>query len=233
MADIIEQSKTGNKAPTLELSRLRGQQAAMYKLKGFTYQTVLRMINDDAETKHWGKIGMSQLKKDIAKYINFTLDYDSRDLKEVLEGEKLMYVAEVDRNYETVYSLVMRAINYYQHEEENKKKKEQRPVITRGQIPWMIDLLTKIGDHLAKIKGWDSSGGNKINILNLQNNEFDINARAREDLANLEPEVAKEFKTLLDSLTWKDDESTGLVASEGMGGKQSSDGKQEVEVSKS
>ncbi len=228
MTEIV---KTGNKALTHKLSRLRGQEAAMLKLKGYTYEKVLTMLNDQADARKWGKIRMDQLRKDVARYMNFTLDYNNRELKEVLEGEKQMYLSEVERNYSNVYSLLLNSINYYQNELDNKKNGVKKPVVTRGQIPWMIDLLTKIGEHLSKVKGWGNT--NNVNIFNIQNNELDIHTRAGEDLANLEPTVAKDFATLLDSIAWQDDESAGLGISEGVGERQNADGKQEVELPKS
>lgn len=232
MSGEVVRGKSGNKAATWELSRLRGQQAAMYKLKGYTYDNILKKINADDEKRHWGVISMSQLKRDVGKYMNFSIGYSNRELKEVLAGEKEMYLAEVERNYSTVYSLLMSSIHYYQHEKEMLAKKENKPVITRGQIPWIIDSISKIGEHLAKIKGWESSGNN-INILNIQNNELEIHARAGEDLDAVEPEVAKNFKTFLDSIIWEDEEPTGLVAPEGVDREQNAEGKQEVELPKS
>ena len=232
MSEEIVRGKSGNKAPTHELSRLRGQQAAMYKLKGYTYENILKKINDDDKTRHWGVISMSQLKRDVGKYMNFSIGYSNRELKEVLAGEKELYLAEVERNYSTVYSLLMSAIYYYQHEKEMIAKKENKPVITRGQIPWIIDSINKIGEHLSKIKGWDSSGNN-INILNIQNNELEIHTRAGEDLGTIEPEVANDFKAFLDSIVWKDEEPAGLATPEGVDREPNANGKQEVEVSKS
>ena len=232
MSEEVVINKRGNKAATWELSRLRGQQTAMYKLKGYTYENILKKINDEDKTKHWGVVSMSQLKRDVSKYMNFSIGYSNREFKEVLAGEKQMYLAEVERNYSTVYSLLMSSIHYYQHEQEMIKKKENKPVVTRAQIPWIIDSINKIGEHLAKIKGWESSGNN-INILNIQNNELEIHTRAGEDLGAIEPEVASDFKTFLDSIVWKDEEPAGLVAPEGVDREQDAERKPEVELPKS
>ena len=227
-----------NKPPTKKalnrkLCRLRGEQATMLKLKGHTYEAILKKINDEAEAKQWGVITMSQLKKDISKYTNFHLDYNTGELQEILNAEKLVYEAEVDRNYAMIYSLLMASIHYYQNEDEMKVQHTKKPVISKGQIPTMLDLLNRTGDHLSRIKGWDSSA--KINIFNntIQNNELNIYDRAKDEAKTITPTVACELTTLLRDCRFENKESNGLELASGVVDRDNADREQKVDIPKS
>lgn len=230
MSEEIIKQKTGNKAPTQMLSKLRGQQAAMYKLKGFTYDEVLRKINEESVEKGWGSIGMSQLHKDIARHINYLLPYDANEMREVQEGEKMMYLAELDRNYNMLYTMVVQAVSYYNQEKKIKEKEkltgkiEENPIINRSGLAYYIELLIKMGEHLAKIKGWEKIGGVNIAIQN-NNNEFSLHQRANEELGKIDAETAREVKTFLDSLVWENKQRNGFEPIQGSDDKSIAGGK--------
>lgn len=203
---------------------LRVKTSVNLKLQGRSYESILTEINRQAKEKHWGIISMSQLRRDVAKHFNYSLNYSTREELEILEGEKKAYIAELERNMQTQYSLIIRAIHYYQNElqlkEDAKVKNEklEKPVYGRGQLNFAWDILLKMGEHYCRVRGWDKEMNN-INLIqnNINNNSIKLTYdRGIEDIGNLPEDTKQGLTDFFERFCAEGEESDGQEVAEGV-----------------
>lgn len=234
MPEITINSDLGKKAPTREIYQLRCMREVNLKLQGRSWQSILEEVNKEAETKKWGVISLSQLKKDVAKYFNYKIHYNQGEAKEIEEGEKQAYISDLERNMQTVLGLIMKAIYYYNNEEEEKAKGAKRPVYARSNINVAWVTLLEMGKHLCKLQGWEKMPeGFNVNFQNITN-ELNIYDRGNEAIAKSDTGITRRVAELLENIFEKDTEQDGREIISGMGKElDSSHGNKEVAVSKS
>lgn len=189
----LQEGKGRKQGVTAETRELRVKTSVNMKLQGRSYNSILIDLNKQAVDKHWGTISMSQLKKDIAKHFNYAVGYSVREATEIQEGEKQAYIAELERNIQTQYGLIVKAIHFYQNESkiifdaELKNEKVNKPIYTRGQMNLAWQTLLNMNEHLSRVKGWDTN----INLVqnNISNNIKFTYDRGIEDIRTLPDET--------------------------------------------
>ncbi|MCK4686601.1 MAG: hypothetical protein KAT66_00565 [Candidatus Lokiarchaeota archaeon] len=224
MTEVVSEKIGRKEGVTKETHDLRVKTSVNLKLQGRSYESILTEINRQATGKHWGIISMSQLKKDVARHFNYKMNYSTREELEILEGERLAYVAELERNMQMQYSLIIRSVHYYQNEfkliEEAKLKNEKlnKPVFSKGQINFAWQILLNMGEHYCRIKGWDKEMNN-INLIqnNINNNNIKLTYdRGIEDIGNL-PDATKQGLTdFFERFCDESEESDGQEITEGV-----------------